>query len=171
MIELIIFLSLGLLIYLLFLLRDKKQKEQDSNPLPANGVETPYIASPSEETPSEETTNSLPANGVETSSQGVSQEEGDECCGQHLVCERDSLLTQNANIEYYDDEELDVLSGLNPDDYTDEQVQMLQEVFYTLRESDVAGWVRSLQMRNIALTPELRDEALLIVRERRTSNK
>ncbi len=159
MIELIIFLSLGLLIYLLFLLRDKKKDSQ---------VETPYMASPSEETPSEETTNSLPANGVETSSQGVSQEEGDECCGEHLVCERDSLLTQNANIEYYDDEELDVLSGLNPDDYTDEQVQMLQEVFYTLRESDVAGWVRSLQMRNIALTPELRDEALLIVRERRS---
>lgn len=156
MIELIIFLSLGLLIYLLFLLRDKKKDSQ---------VETPYIASPSEETPSEETS-------ADTTStlllQGEPEGASEECCGQHLVCERDSLLTQNPDIEYYDDEELDVLSGLNPEDYTDDQVKMLQDVFYTLRESDVAGWVRSLQMRNIELTPELREEALLIVRERRT---
>ncbi len=145
MLELIIFISLGILIYLLFLLRDKKKDSQ---------VEKPYIASPSDTMPVE--------------SQVVSQEEGDECCGQHLVCERDSLLIQNPDIEYYDDEELDELSGTNPADYTKEQIKMLQGVFYTLRESDVAGWVRSLQMRNIELTPELREEALLIIRERRT---
>ena len=31
-----------------------------------------------------------------------------ECCGQHEVCERDSLLAAvSKKIEYYDDEELD----------------------------------------------------------------
>ncbi len=160
MLELTIFISLGILIYLLFLLRDKKKASQVETPLKrvsqsdeANGVETPYIASPSEKT-----NTPLPTN----------ESEGDECCGEHLVCERDSLLTQDPDIEYYDDEELDILSGINTTEYTEEQIKMLQDVFYTLRESDVAGWVRSLQMRNIELTPELRDEALLIVRERRT---
>ncbi len=154
MIELIIFLSLGVLIYILFLLRDKKQKGKENNSLPANGIETPNMVSPSN------TTQSSPS---------TAESENEECCGQHLVCERDSLLTKNPEIEYYDDEELDVLAGVNPTDYTAEQIKMLQGVFYTLRESDVAGWVRSLQMRNIELTPELREEALLIVRERRTA--
>ncbi len=90
-----------------------------------------------------------------------------ECCGQHLVCERETLLQTHAKIEYYDDEELDALSGIAPQDYTDEQYQMLRNVFDTLREEDVAGWVRSLQLRNIQLPSDIRDEALLIVRERR----
>ncbi len=170
MIELIIFLSLGLLIYLLFLLRDKKQKKEETT-APTPQVETPYMASPAEESPSEETFSPItPSSPLMGGQEGGSDLEGagDECCGEHLVCERDSLLTQNANIEYYDDEELDVLSGLNPEEYTNDQINMLQDVFYTLHESDVAGWVRSLQMRNIELTPELREEALLIVRERRT---
>ncbi len=165
MLELIIFLALGVLIYLLFLFRDKKQKKEETLLDPQ--VETPYMASPSEETLSDtkqQTEGRSP-------STGESEGADDECCGQHLVCERDSLLTQNPDIEYYDDEELDVLSGVNPSEYTAEQIQMLQGVFYTLRESDVAGWVRSLQMRNIELTPELREEALLIVRERRTPKK
>ncbi len=142
MLELVIFICLGLFIYLLFLLRDKKVKDSVNDA--EASVKTKAAA-------------------VEVST----ADEGEECCGQHLVCERDSLLNSHAKIEYYDDEELDVLAGVSPDDYTEEQVQMLQSVFYTLRESDVAGWVRSLQTRNIELTPELREEALLIVRERR----
>lgn len=35
-----------------------------------------------------------------------------ECCGQHEVCERDSLLAAvSKKIEYYDDEELDQFMG------------------------------------------------------------
>ena len=38
-----------------------------------------------------------------------------ECCGQHLVCERDSLLAGVSKaIEYYDDEELDEWKGTRP---------------------------------------------------------
>lgn len=90
-----------------------------------------------------------------------------ECCGQHAVCERDLLLNQKPEIIYYDDEELDALSGISPDEYTEEQYHALEEVFYTLQEKDVAGWLKSLQLRNIILPNELRDEALLIVSERR----
>lgn len=91
----------------------------------------------------------------------------DGCCGQHLVCERETLLQTNDKIIYYDDEELDQLSGMEPAGYTPEQRQMLREVFDTLNEEDVTGWVRSLQLRNIQLPDDIRDEALLIVRERR----
>ena len=90
-----------------------------------------------------------------------------ECCGQHLVCERDTLLQTNAQIDYYDDEELDTLAGIDPADYSETQHTMLREVFDTLQERDVAGWVRSLQLRNIALPQDIREEALMIVRERR----
>ena len=90
-----------------------------------------------------------------------------ECCGQHLVCERETLLQTNAKIEYYDDEELDALADIDPQNYTREQYQALREVFDSLKEKDVPGWCRSIQLRNIQLPQDIREEALLIVRERR----
>lgn len=93
-----------------------------------------------------------------------------ECCGEHLVCERETLLRTSAQPEYYDDEELDALAGLDPETYTPAQHDAIRQVFETLTEADVPGWCRSLQMRNIALPPDVREEALLIVRERRAHN-
>ena len=90
-----------------------------------------------------------------------------ECCGQHLVCERETLLQTNAKIEYYDDEELDALADIDPQNYTREQYQAIREVFDSLKEKDVPGWCRSIQLRNIQLPQDIREEALLIVRERR----
>ena len=89
------------------------------------------------------------------------------CCGEHLVCERETLLQTNAKIEYYDDEDLDALAGIAPEDFTPEQHQAIRDVFTTLQEADVPGWCRSLQLRNITLPPDIREEALLIVKERR----
>ena len=61
------------------------------------------------------------------------QEPPQECCGRHLVCERDSLLTGvSKTIEYYDDEELDAWKGIEPDSYTPEQIELFREIFYTL---------------------------------------
>lgn len=91
----------------------------------------------------------------------------DECCGAHIICERESLLNSGKDIIYYDDEELDYLSNINPENYTNEQINSLSEVFYTLKENDVAGWLRSLQMRNIELPQDLKDAAFLIIQERR----
>lgn len=89
------------------------------------------------------------------------------CCGQHLVCERETLLQTNAEIIYYDDEELDALSGIAYTDYTTAQADMVRDVFHTMQEKDVPGWCRSMQLRNIQLPEDVREEALLIVRERR----
>lgn len=91
----------------------------------------------------------------------------DDCCGAHAVCERDSLLSKTDQIIYFDDEELDELKGISPEEFTDKQNQMLEDVFFTLREQDMAGWIRSLQLRNIELPDDLREQALLIISERR----
>ena len=91
-----------------------------------------------------------------------------ECCGQHEVCERDSLLAAvSKKIEYYDDEELDKYIGIAPEDYTPEQEDEFRDVFYTMQDIDVAGWVRSLQLRGIALPNNIKDEIFLIIGERR----
>lgn len=93
-----------------------------------------------------------------------------ECCGAHEICEKESLLSAvSKEIVYYDDEELDRFSGRTPESYTEEEIAEFSDIFYTLQETDVAGWVRSLQLRNIAVPDELKDEIILIVGERRTS--
>ncbi|MBQ8520369.1 MAG: phospholipase [Bacteroides sp.] len=91
-----------------------------------------------------------------------------ECCGQHEVCEKDSLLAAvSKRIEYYDDEELDRFRGRASDDYTDEEVEEFREVMFTCKDEEVAGWCRSLQLRGIELPDELKDELFLIIGERR----
>lgn len=92
----------------------------------------------------------------------------DECCGQHETCERDSLLAAvSKQIEYYDDEELDRFQGVEADAYDEDAVNEFRDVLYTLQEMEVAGWLRSLQLRAINLPDALKDEAFLIVGERR----
>lgn len=133
MLPLLLFILLGVVILVLFELRERKNAQSDfpKNPQPAPDG---------------------------------------ECCGQHLVCERETLLQTNAKPEYYDDEELDALAGIPAEEYTAEQAQQIEQVFSTLQEKDVPGWVRSMQLRNIALPATVREEALLIVRERRAAN-
>ena len=138
MLPLILFLCLGLLILVLYEVRERRKRKHTDASSPVEQMQSA----------------SAPSDG--------------ECCGQHLVCERDTLLQTNAQIDYYDDEELDTLAGIDPADYSETQHTMLREVFDTLQERDVAGWVRSLQLRNIALPQDIREEALMIVRERRT---
>lgn len=90
------------------------------------------------------------------------------CCGQHEVCEKDSLLAAvSKRIEYYDDEELDRFIGCAPEAYGDSEVELFREILYTMQDTDVAGWVRSLQLRGIALPDAVKDEVFLIITERR----
>lgn len=133
MLPLLLFILLGVVILVLFELRERKNAQSD----------TPKKPQPAPD---------------------------GECCGQHLVCERETLLQTNAKPEYYDDEELDALAGIPAEEYTAEQAQQIEQVFSTLQEKDVPGWVRSMQLRNIALPATVREEALLIVRERRAAN-
>lgn len=94
-----------------------------------------------------------------------------ECCGQHEVCEKDSLLAGiSKGIEYYNDEELDRFRGRPSDSYSQEEADEFSEVLYTMQENEVAGWCRSLQLRGIELPDQLKDEVFLIVGEIRTLN-
>lgn len=150
MIPLILFVCLGITILIIFELRARKEQKNMPTPDPSlNGGE---YSSDKKSFPSGEDLGEAPDDG---------------CCGEHLVCERETLLQTNAKVEYYDDEELDTLSGIPAEDYTPEQYQMLREVFDTLQSKDVPGWVRSIQLRNIQLPLDIREEALLIVVERR----
>ena len=93
-----------------------------------------------------------------------------ECCGQHEVCEKESLLAAvSKQIEYYDDEELDRYKDMPGDAYSAEQEEEFRDVFYTMQEEDVAGWVRSLQLRGISLPDNLKDEVFLVVGELRAN--
>jgi len=87
------------------------------------------------------------------------------CCGQHEVCEKESLRTRVQDIDYYEDEELDRFRGRTA--YSEEEVEEFREVLYTMRTDEVAGWLRSLELRQVPLPDELKDEVLLIIGEQR----
>ena len=80
-----------------------------------------------------------------------------ECCGQHEGCEKAK------GVEYYDDEDLDQYSGRAADSYNDDEEEDFRSVLYTMKEREVAGWVRSLQLRGIELPPAVREEALFVM--------
>lgn len=91
-----------------------------------------------------------------------------ECCGQHEVCEKESLLAAvSKQIEYYNDEELDRFRGKDAATYSEEEADEFRDVLYTMRDDEVAGWVRSLQLRDVPLPDALKDEVFLIIGERR----
>lgn len=90
-----------------------------------------------------------------------------ECCGQHEVCEKEEMLKAlSRGVEYYDDEDLDMYRGRRADSYTDDEAEDFRDVLFTMKESDVPGWVRSLQMRGIELPPDVREEALFVLQGR-----
>lgn len=110
------------------------------------------------------------------SDSGNGSGEGDSgdgvCCGMHITCEKDSLSTAaSTEIVYYDDEELDDYAGRAPESYTRDETEQFRDILLTLLPTDIAWWARSLQLRNIALPPEVSDELLLIVSEARQAAK
>ncbi len=93
------------------------------------------------------------------------------CCGAHEVCEAEPLLSLSDKIIYYDDEELDRYRGVDPDEYTSEQIDEFREVLLTLRPHEVAGWLRSLNLRQVNPPTEIRDEALMVVSDFRDQRR
>ena len=86
-----------------------------------------------------------------------------ECCGAHEICEKTGKYNPRFQPEYYDDEELDQFKGVNPEEYTEEQVAMFDEGLMTMNESDVAGWIKSLQLREIEMPYSVREKAIMIL--------
>ena len=91
------------------------------------------------------------------------------CCGAHEVCENESLLATNAKIIYFDDEELDTFKDRDPQSYTDEEISQFDEVFMTLRENELVDWLKSLQLRHVPLPECIKEQALMIISERRNN--
>lgn len=90
------------------------------------------------------------------------------CCGQHAICEKESLLQGLSDkIEYYDDEELDQYKGVDADAYTEAQIEQFRDVLYTLQHDEIAGWARSIQLRGITLPTPIHDELLMLAAEAR----
>ncbi|NDW18971.1 phospholipase [Dysgonomonas sp. 216] len=93
-----------------------------------------------------------------------------ECCGKHATCEKDSLLSAfSEEIEYFDDEELDAYKGLSSDRYSEKDVEEFRSVLYSMYDEDKPRWVRSLQLRNISIPDQLKDEVFMFVNELRAS--
>ncbi|MDE7457394.1 MAG: phospholipase [Muribaculaceae bacterium] len=96
--------------------------------------------------------------------------EDEECCGQHAVCERDSLLAAVSDrVVYYDDEELDVYAGREAESYTVAETDQFRDVLLTLMPDDIAGWARSIQLRGITLPADVREELIMMISEARAS--
>lgn len=86
------------------------------------------------------------------------------CCGKHAVCEKDQLLAAaGKEVEYFDDEELDVFKERPSDQYTPEEVERFEEVMTTMRSDEVQDWLHSLNLRGINLPDELKDEAIMLM--------
>lgn len=91
------------------------------------------------------------------------------CCGAHEICDKDSLIAAFAEpAEYFEDEELDKYRQRESDRYNEQEADEFREVFYSVLDEEKPRWIRSLQMREIALPDQLKDEVLMIVNDLRT---
>ncbi len=91
-----------------------------------------------------------------------------ECCGLHLICEKDAerRLVKKAP-EYFDDEELDRFRGKTSNAYSDEEIDEFRNILLTMNVAEIADWNSSLEMRGIVPPDEIRDEMLLLIEEER----
>ena len=100
------------------------------------------------------------------SPQEEAEDDGEECCGEHEVCEKGKIKRAlRTDIEYFDDEELDRYRGTASDEYDDEAVEELREVPYTMYPSEIEDWLKSLELREVALPDALKDELFMLLRQ------
>ena len=93
-----------------------------------------------------------------------SLDDDDECCGEHEVCEKGKIKRAlRTDIEYFDDEELDRYRGTAPDEYDDEAVEEFREVLYTMYPTEIEDWLKSLELREVALPNALKDELFMLL--------
>lgn len=122
------------------------RKKNGNDILPSQQEESPAVAAA---VPQEET-----------------EDDGEECCGEHEVCEKGKIRRAlRTDIEYFDDEELDRYRGTAPDEYDDEAVEEFREVLYTMHPSEIEDWLKSLELREVALPDALKDELFMLMRQ------
>ena len=121
-----------------------RRKNGEDLPPPTTGIPTPVAATPEPE---------------------ASTDEKEECCGEHEVCEKGKIKRAlRTDIEYFDDEELDRFRGTAPDEYDDDAIEEFREVLYTMDPREVDDWLKSLELREVALPDALKDEVFMLLR-------
>ena len=131
----------------------KKSGDDNLRPLP-----------PTRERASEAAMSASPLPSGEGGGRGSTSDDDDECCGEHEVCEKGKIKRAlRTDIEYFDDEELDRYRGTAPDEYDDEAVEEFREVLYTMYPSEVEDWLKSLELRGVALPDPLKDEVFMLL--------
>ena len=86
------------------------------------------------------------------------------CSGDNAKCEQECMMeAATKDIEYYDDEHLDKYQGRASDSYNDDETEEFADVLYTLQPQDVAGWNRSLILRQINIPDQLKDEFVALL--------
>ncbi len=86
------------------------------------------------------------------------------CCGAHEVCEDETLIAAfEDDLEYFEDEELDRYKHRDSGGYSEWEVDEFREIFYSILDKEKQRWIRSLQMRDIAIPNQMKDEVLMIV--------
>ena len=86
------------------------------------------------------------------------ENQGSDACPSDCFCDNKTLQTLvNTEIIYFDDEELDA--------YKEAEINQFQEVLFTLRPNEVADWLRSLELRDILLPEQLRDEVVMLIND------
>lgn len=93
----------------------------------------------------------------------TSAEPMEECCGAHEVCETDLINKMSEEIFYYEDEELDAYKNFEENDFDDDQIDEFREVLYSLKENEMEGWLRSLELRKIELPSIIKSEVVFML--------
>lgn len=99
-----------------------------------------------------------------SSATDITHESCASCSGENEACMHKCLLDAAVeDVEYYDDEELDMFKGRRADQYNDEEAEQFRYVMLTMQPGEVAGWCRSLTLRGIELPDQIKDEIVLLM--------
>jgi hypothetical protein len=101
--------------------------------------------------------------GEESEATEDAAEPAEECCGAHEICETDLLNKMSEEIIYYEDEELDEYKNFEENDYNDDQIDEFREVLYSLKEKEIEGWIRSLELRKIEMPSVIKSELVFMM--------
>lgn len=100
---------------------------------------------------------------------GKKSNEGAVACATCVVqsdkCEQECMMeAATKEIEYFEDEELDRFIGRDSSEYSDDEIEDFRYVLYTMKETEVEDWTRSLALRGINLPNEIKDEVAMLIK-------
>lgn len=106
-----------------------------------------------------------PANDDGSTEEKDSTDVQSDCCGTHEVCEFEEYRYNEEVIEYFDDEDLDVLRNVRQNELTPANIDELRDVLYSLKAAEINRWLTSLSRRHIHLPEVLQQEARQLIAE------